>query len=85
VTIARYPKSTERCTIYLRSDIKAALRDLCVKKGQEDGGYISLGQMLNNAALLLLAEEGVNLMDYPSPIAVVKARKPSRPRNKVRK
>ena len=67
----------------MRRDIKAALTDLQIRRSQENGGYVSLSSLLTDAALLLLADERIDLAAYPLPTEVKRktgTRKPHRRR-----
>jgi hypothetical protein len=58
---AQIEKNTERTGLSIRSDIKAAMEKLRIYRCRESGGYVSLGCVFGEAALLLLEREGIDL------------------------
>lgn len=58
---AQFERGTERTGLSLRTDIKAAMEKLQQQRSQQGGGYVSLGWLFSEAALLLLEHEGIEL------------------------
>lgn len=64
---AQIDKNTERTGLSIRIDIKAAMEELRKRRVFECGGYVSLGMVFGEAALLLLDQEGISLESAPAP------------------
>jgi hypothetical protein len=55
-----------RLTVYIRPDVKDGMRNLQVKRLREGSGYVSLGQIFAEGAILLLDREGMPLGSAPA-------------------
>jgi hypothetical protein len=63
---------TVRLNLQMRTDIKDAMEELRARRHRAEGGYVSLGRVYAEAALLLLESEGISIATDESG----KARKP---------
>jgi hypothetical protein len=64
--------NTERLNCKIRGDIKLALLELAAKRHQTEGGYVGLTRIINEAGLLLLQQEGIDIESLPAPLPVRK-------------
>ena len=68
--------NTERLNCKIRADVKLALMELAAKRHRTEGGYVGLTRVINEAALLLLKQEGIELPD--AELAPLPLRKPAK-------
>jgi hypothetical protein len=83
---AEWIADTVRLNCTIRTDIKLAMEKLAAKKHRFEGGYVGLGRVFAEAAILLLEKEGMplDLSEPPSkPVASARHAKP--PKSLVRR
>jgi hypothetical protein len=66
----------ERVNLTIRADIKAAMETLRARKHRIGGGYVSLGTVFGEAALLLLEQEGMPIDPPPDGAALTRGKPP---------
>jgi hypothetical protein len=59
--------NTVRLNCTIRADIKEAMERLALKRNRIEGGYVGLGRVLGEAAMMLLEKEGITLDDPSAP------------------
>ena len=52
--------NTAYINVTVRADVKEAMEELRVRRCQQAGGYINLGLLFTEAALILLKREGIS-------------------------
>jgi hypothetical protein len=79
---------TVRLNCKIRSDIKSAMEALAAQRHRQEGGYVGLTRLINEACMLLLEQETIPIepIDPPpvKPMAVPR-RKPAKSLTKRRK
>ena len=60
--------NTVRLNCKIRADIKAALEEVAARKHREEGGYVGLTRVVNQAGLLLLEQEGITIDPEAKPL-----------------
>jgi hypothetical protein len=71
--------NTERLNCKIRADIKKALEGLAARRHRAEGGYVGLTRIINEAGLLLLEREGIELDETDLELPPLAIRKPVRP------